>query len=160
MNWLGVVLLGGIAGVDATSVAQTMISRPFIVATLTGLLVGRPEEGLILGAILELFALVILPVGAARYPEAGTAAVAATAGVAFLVLIALYLPALLILHIRGEDLFDRTPRATPPITRDAWLQTHGLAVTMPTYVTRFAAVLAPLLAAGPFSALLRIVLGI
>ena len=79
MNWLGVMVLGGIAGVDATSVAQTMISRPFIAATLTGLLVGRPEEGALLGAILELFALVILPVGAARYPEAGTAAVAATA---------------------------------------------------------------------------------
>lgn len=79
MNWVGVVLLGGVAGVDATSVAQTMISRPFVVATLTGLLVGRPEEGVILGAILELFALVILPVGAARYPESGTAAVAATA---------------------------------------------------------------------------------
>jgi PTS system mannose-specific IIC component len=56
-----------------------MVSRPFIAATLTGLMAGRPQEGLVLGAILELFALVILPVGAARYPESGTAAVAATA---------------------------------------------------------------------------------
>lgn len=79
MNWLAIGLLGGIAGVDATSVGQTMVSRPFIAATLTGLLAGRPEEGVILGAMLELFALVILPVGAARYPESGTAAVAATA---------------------------------------------------------------------------------
>ena len=110
---------------------------------------------------LEAWGLSRLTEASARlFAPATSAAVAATAGVAFLVLIALYLPALLILHIRGEDLFDRTPRATPPITRDAWLQTHGLAVTMPTYVTRFAAVLAPLLAAGPFSALLRIVLGI
>jgi mannose/fructose/N-acetylgalactosamine-specific phosphotransferase system component IIC len=79
MNWLAVGLLGGVAGVDATSLAQTMVSRPFIAATLTGVLAGRPEEGAILGAMLELFALVILPVGAARYPESGTAAVAATA---------------------------------------------------------------------------------
>jgi mannose/fructose/N-acetylgalactosamine-specific phosphotransferase system component IIC len=79
MNWLAVGLLGGVAGVDATSFAQTMVSRPFIAATLTGVLAGRPEEGAILGAMLELFALVILPVGAARYPESGTAAVAATA---------------------------------------------------------------------------------
>ena len=82
MNWLAVGLLGGVAGVDATSLAQTMVSRPFVAATLTGLLVGRPEEGAILGAMLELFALVILPVGAARYPESGTAAVAATAAYA------------------------------------------------------------------------------
>src|SRR5688500_10057637 len=79
MNWLAVGLLGGVAGVDATSLAQTMVSRPFIAATLTGVLAGRPEEGAILGAMLELFALVILPVGAARYPESGTAAVAASA---------------------------------------------------------------------------------
>jgi mannose/fructose/N-acetylgalactosamine-specific phosphotransferase system component IIC len=79
MNWLTIGLVGGVVGVDATSVAQTMISRPFVAAILTGLLAGRPEEGAILGAILELFALVILPVGAARYPESGTAAVAASA---------------------------------------------------------------------------------
>lgn len=79
MTWWSVALLGGIAGVDATSLAQTMVSRPFIAATLTGVIAGRPEEGVILGSILELFTLVILPVGAARYPEAGTAAVAATA---------------------------------------------------------------------------------
>ena len=79
MNWIGIALLGGVVGIDATSVAQTMVSRPFIACTLTGLLLGRPDEGALLGAILELFALVILPVGAARYPESGTAAVAATA---------------------------------------------------------------------------------
>lgn len=78
MNWISVGLLGGFVGIDATSFAQTMVSRPFIAATLTGVIAGRPEEGAILGAILELFALVILPVGAARYPETGTAAVAAT----------------------------------------------------------------------------------
>lgn len=78
MNLIVVGLFGGVVGIDATSFAQTMISRPFVAATLTGLIAGRPVEGAILGAILELFALVILPVGAARYPETGTAAVAAS----------------------------------------------------------------------------------
>ncbi len=82
MNWLAVSALGGLVGVDATSVAQTMISRPIVAATLTGVLLGRPTEALLLGSILELFALVILPVGAARYPESGTAAVAAVAAYA------------------------------------------------------------------------------
>ena len=80
MNWIAVTVLGGVVGIDATSLAQIMISRPFVASTLTGLLFGRPQEGMMLGAILELFALVILPVGAARYPESGTAAVSATAG--------------------------------------------------------------------------------
>lgn len=78
MSLLAIGLLGGITGVDATSLAQTMVSRPFVAATLAGAVVGRPAEGAILGSTLELFALVILPVGAARYPESGTAAVAAT----------------------------------------------------------------------------------
>ena len=82
MSWLAVSALGGLVGVDATTVAQTMISRPIIAATLTGVVVGRPAEALFLGAMLELFALVILPVGAARYPESGTAAVAAFAAYA------------------------------------------------------------------------------
>jgi PTS system mannose-specific IIC component len=79
MNWVTLSLFGGLVGIDATSFAQTMISRPLMAATLTGVLVGRPVEALFLGALLELFALVILPVGAARYPETGTAGVAATA---------------------------------------------------------------------------------
>jgi mannose/fructose/N-acetylgalactosamine-specific phosphotransferase system component IIC len=79
MNWLTVSAFGGIVGVDATSFAQTMISRPLMAATITGFLMGRPTEGLFLGSLLELFAIVILPVGAARYPETGTAGVAATA---------------------------------------------------------------------------------
>jgi mannose PTS system EIIC component len=79
MTWLALSAFGGVVGVDATSFGQTMISRPISAATLTGAIVGRPAEGLFLGALLELFAIVILPVGAARYPESPTAAVAATA---------------------------------------------------------------------------------
>jgi mannose/fructose/N-acetylgalactosamine-specific phosphotransferase system component IIC len=105
MNWIAVGLLGGVAGVDATSFAQTMVSRPFIAATLTGVLTGRPEEGAILGAMLELFALVILPVGAARYPESGTAAVAATA--AYMGTTAIMSPAVMLIAVLFALVWER-----------------------------------------------------
>jgi mannose/fructose/N-acetylgalactosamine-specific phosphotransferase system component IIC len=79
MSWVIVALLGGIVGLDATSVAQIMISRPLVVGTLAGFLLGVPVQGALLGALFEIFHLSILPIGAARYPEAGTATVAATA---------------------------------------------------------------------------------
>lgn len=79
MNWLWVALLGGAVGLDGASLAQVMISRPLVAATVTGWILGSPGQGAMLGAILEVFSLVVLPVGAARYPEAGTGAVAASA---------------------------------------------------------------------------------
>ncbi len=77
-SWLMVALMGGLVGLDGTSFPQAMFSRPLVAGTLTGALLGRPAEGVLLGFLLEAFALVILPIGAARYPESGTAAVAAT----------------------------------------------------------------------------------
>jgi PTS system mannose-specific IIC component len=62
---------------DATSAFQTMISRPLVAATVTGLLLGSPVEGVAIGIILEIFSLMILPIGAARYPESGVGAVVA-----------------------------------------------------------------------------------
>lgn len=82
MTLLYVGLIGGFVGLDATSAPQIMLSRPLVAASLTGAVLGRPVEGLLIGAVLEAFALVILPIGAARYPESGTAAVAATAAYA------------------------------------------------------------------------------
>ena len=79
MSWLWLIALGGIVGLDATSFPQVMLSRPLVAGTLAGLAFGRPGAGLLVGAILEVFDLGILPVGASRYPEGGTAAVAATA---------------------------------------------------------------------------------
>ena len=78
-GWVAVGLLGGVVGLDATSFPQVMISRPLVAGTLTGVLLGRPLEGAVIGFILEAFSLVILPIGAARYPESGTATVAAVA---------------------------------------------------------------------------------
>ena len=82
MSWLAVALWGGAVGLDATSFPQVMISRPIVAAAVTGLLLGEPLAGIGVGVILELFALVILPIGAARYPEGGPAAVAAAAAYA------------------------------------------------------------------------------
>jgi len=115
MNWWQAGVLGGLVGIDATSVAQTMVSRPFIAATLAGLLAGRPEEGAILGAFLELFALVILPVGAARYPESGTAAVAATG--AYLNTAALTSPSVMLLAVLFALVWERLAGWTVVIGR-------------------------------------------
>src|SRR5215218_4811641 len=72
-------VLGGLLALDGTSVAQLMVSRPFVAATLGGVLAGRPAEGMAVGLVLEALHLAVLPVGASRYPEGGPAAVAAGA---------------------------------------------------------------------------------
>jgi mannose PTS system EIIC component len=77
-----VTLLGGLVALDATSLGQFMLSRPFIAAGLGGMLAGSPEGGIAIGLLLEALHLAVLPVGAARYPEAGTAAMAASAAYA------------------------------------------------------------------------------
>lgn len=77
MSWVLLGLLGGVVGLDGTSFPQIMISRPLLAGTLTGALFGRPLDGLVIGFIMEAFSLITLPIGAARYPESGTAAVAA-----------------------------------------------------------------------------------
>lgn len=115
MTWISVALLGGVAGVDATSVGQFMVSRPFVAATVTGLVAGRPTEGAMLGAILELFALVILPVGAARYPESGTAAVAATG--AYVATTAVMSPAVMLVAVLFALLWERVGGLTVVLGR-------------------------------------------
>lgn len=82
ISWLTVAVVGALVGLDSTAFPQAMFSRPLVAATLGGLAFGRPLQGLLVGAALEIFALIILPVGAARYPEAGTGAVAAAASMA------------------------------------------------------------------------------
>ena len=84
MEWFALALLGGMVGLDATSFPQAMLSRPLVAASLTGLILGHPLAGIAVGAVLETFALVVLPVGAARYPETGTAAVSAAAAFSML----------------------------------------------------------------------------
>jgi mannose/fructose/N-acetylgalactosamine-specific phosphotransferase system component IIC len=79
---LGVTAVGVLAGVDLVSVPQAMIARPLVAAFVGGWLMGHPAVGLLVGVLLELFALETLPVGAARYPDWGPPAVATGALVA------------------------------------------------------------------------------
>ena len=72
---LTITLLGAIIGLDVVSFPQAMISRPIVAATISGLVLGTPAGGLLVGATLELIALETLPVGASRYPEWGSASV-------------------------------------------------------------------------------------
>lgn len=77
MDWVWVGVLGGFVGLDTTSFPQAMFSRPLVAGTLTGAVLGQPTVGLAVGFIMEAYALLVLPIGAARYPESGTATVAA-----------------------------------------------------------------------------------
>ncbi len=70
-------LLGGLVGLDGTSVGQFMVSRPLVVGTLTGWLVGEPHLGAAIGAVLEIYLLVSFPTGGSRFPEGATATVVA-----------------------------------------------------------------------------------
>ena len=72
-------VLGGLLALDGTSVAQVMVSRPFVAAALGGVVVGHPAQGMAIGIVLEALHLAVLPVGASRYPEGGPAAAAAGA---------------------------------------------------------------------------------
>nr|MBA2626511.1 PTS sugar transporter subunit IIC [Gemmatimonadales bacterium] len=60
-----------ICGVDLVSMPQVMLSRPLVAASVAGWIVGDLEAGLRVGALLEMFALDVLPVGAVRYPDYG-----------------------------------------------------------------------------------------
>jgi mannose/fructose/N-acetylgalactosamine-specific phosphotransferase system component IIC len=77
---MGIALLwawGTVAGLDLVSVPQFMVARPFIVAVVAGAILGDPLAGARIGVVLELFALEVLPVGAARYPDYGAATMGA-----------------------------------------------------------------------------------
>ena len=73
------VVWGTIVGLDLVSGPQAMLSRPLVAGTVAGWLAGDVEAGLRVGAVLELFALDVLPIGAVRYPDYGPATVVATA---------------------------------------------------------------------------------
>jgi PTS system mannose-specific IIC component len=75
LDILPFALLGGVLGMDVVTFPQAMISRPIVAATVAGAFSGNPAAGLMIGAMLELLALEMLPFGASRYPEWGSASV-------------------------------------------------------------------------------------
>lgn len=74
-QWVLLCLLGGWTAIDGVSWGQFMISRPFIAAVAAGAVAGAPVQAAQLGLVLEALHLRVLPIGAARYPEGGPAAV-------------------------------------------------------------------------------------
>jgi len=78
-TWVSLLAWGTLVGLDLVSVPQLLLSRPLVAGTVAGWLVGDVESGLRVGMILELFALDILAVGGARYPDYGPGTVAAVA---------------------------------------------------------------------------------
>ena len=74
---LVLVALGALCALDTVSVLQAMVSRPIVSATLAAATLGRAEDGVVIGVVLELFAIETMPFGASRYPEWGSAGVVA-----------------------------------------------------------------------------------
>lgn len=74
MNAAALSALAALLELDATLVAQTMVSRPLVTGSLLGALSGSPLHGLALGAAFEALSLSDLPVGGALSWSATTAA--------------------------------------------------------------------------------------
>jgi PTS system mannose-specific IIC component len=72
---LPIALLGAFLGMDVVTFPQAMISRPIVAATAAGAFIGNAPAGILMGIVLELLALEMLPFGASRYPEWGSASV-------------------------------------------------------------------------------------
>jgi len=73
--WL--LVWGTVVGLDLATVAQVMVARPLVAGVVAGWIAGDVQTGLVVGVVLELFALEVLPFGAARYPDYGIGSVAA-----------------------------------------------------------------------------------
>lgn len=75
LDVIPIVLLAALLGMDVVTFPQVMVSRPIVAATVAGAFVGNASAGLVIGAVLELIALGMLPFGASKYPEWGSASV-------------------------------------------------------------------------------------
>lgn len=68
MRLLGTLAIGGVAALDATPVAQTLLSQPIVTATALGALWGDWQTAFEVGVVLQILAASTLPLGA-RTPE-------------------------------------------------------------------------------------------
>lgn len=81
---IALLIWGSIVAVDLITVPQGLLSRPLVAATVAGAMAGDVLAGMLAGAVLELYNLEVLPIGAARYPDYGPGAVAAGAAAALI----------------------------------------------------------------------------
>lgn len=72
------VLLGAVIFLDRWPVFQTMVSRPIVVGPVVGVILGDSSAGALWGAVFETIYLGLMPVGAARVPDASLAALVGT----------------------------------------------------------------------------------
>ncbi len=70
-----------VVGGDLT-MPQVGFSRPIVAAPIAGLILGDVQAGLVIGVVLELFALDVLPVGASKYPDYGVGSLAGVVALA------------------------------------------------------------------------------
>jgi len=77
-DYLTAASVAVLAGLDRTAALQMMVSRPIVVAPLTGWLLGDPLTGLQAGALVELLWMGRLPVGAAIPPDDTQVAIGST----------------------------------------------------------------------------------
>jgi len=80
---LGTLAVGGVAALDATPLAQTLLSQPLVTASILGALWGDWPTALATGTVLQILAASTLPVGS-RTPEDYAVGGVAGAGVALL----------------------------------------------------------------------------
>ncbi|MDD2557466.1 MAG: PTS sugar transporter subunit IIC [Desulfuromonadaceae bacterium] len=76
-QWLLLMLLSVLSGLDRTALAQSMLCRPVVCGCLCGLIMGNYAAGLLLGAAMELLWIMRLPVGAAIAPDDTQSTIAA-----------------------------------------------------------------------------------
>lgn len=122
---------------DATLVAQTLVSRPLIVGAVVGTMTGAPLAGVLYGATYELLSLCNLPVGGclnwSGTVAAGTAATLAGAHTTFALCFAGGLAAG-VLHARIES-FERERRARTVDAVAGRAETGGFALGASLYAS-------------------------
>ena len=76
-QWVMIVVVSILSGLDRTALAQTMLSRPLVCSCIAGYVLGIFVPALQIGIMLELLWLMRLPVGATIAPDDTQAAIGA-----------------------------------------------------------------------------------
>ena len=135
-----VTLVAFLAGCDSV-LDERMFYRPIIACTLTGLALGDPKTGIMVGGALELLSLGWMNVGAAMAPDAALASTVSTViaiagGQSRDEAIAVAVPLAVFAH-RVDRLADRANMRGIEVMHFIALALQGLRVAVPTAVVAF-----------------------